>query len=896
MMMRQGQILRYALLPGLLPRLHYFITHGFAYTAFLTALIYQALGLLPAHHPYLRTANYGRYGVRHVIAEAANHLTFSWRHLDQIVIFVVLLIAIAIFIGMVGMFILSLFIYHPALAQEHGGPWSIFSVNYEHNPGPTQDIAFMILDRVFGVRGIFESCVSDPGNPCRDLSGNILPDAFAEFPAPMHLAMHTLMQFFSNGIFIVSIIIILYYVITLTAETAVTGTPFGQRFNKLWGPLRLILFLGMLVPLNVGGVNGGLNGAQLTVLWTAKFGSNLATNAWGRFNDVLTTSYLGQVDTLIARPNIPELGDVVKFMFVAKTCRIAEEVAYGYPDGGIQPYIVRESFLKDVLDGGTDPRTSLPLMETSYAEAAQFANYGTIVVRFGHYDEKENGLYRGAVRPICGQIRLPVTATDMKGDSTSAVKKIHEYYYDLLRMMWTDAAMTRRAECIVKNKMQDVYDPSCKDLPDLKFGEEQMNQSHEFIEAHVVAALNEQADNGKWAVPADLMVRGWGGAGLWYNRIAQINGAVSGAIMNLPQPDLYPDVMEQIADYRRSSFTHVSSDKIFEPPDNVDEKIDYDRPRDGDIAIPLYQAYSFWQADSSANPRTSRTGNMFLDAINAVFGTSGIFSMRDNANIHPLAQLTALGRGMMDATLRNFALGATGSGLNLMFKSSESRMIKTFTSFLWAMANMTLVISIILYYILPFIPFIYFFLSIGEWIKAVFEALIAMPLWALAHITRMDGDGLPGPAAANGYFLLFEILIRPILIVIALLTSMSIFGATVKILNGVFDLALSNLTGSGVEEAASMTEGIVSLVRGPVDELFYTALYAVICYMLALSSFKLIDQIPNQILRWMGTGVSPLHEGVDSQVSGMTKRTVQGITLATQKLQGGALASVLGLR
>lgn len=894
--MTRGQVLRYALLPGLVPRLHFFFTHGFAYTAFLTALIYQALGLLPAQHPYLNTANYGRYGVRHVVAEAANHLTFSWRHVDQIALFIVLLAAMGMFVGMVALFVLSLITYQPALAQEQG-PWSIFSVNNEHNPGPSQDIAFMILDRVFGVVGIYESCVSDPSNPCRDLGGNILPDAFAQYPAPMHLAMRTLLQFFSNGIFVISVIIILYYVITLTAETAANGTPFGQRFNKLWGPLRLILFLGMLVPLNVGGVNGGLNGAQLLVLWTAKFGSNLATNAWGRFNDVLTTSYLGQVDTLIARPNIPELGDVVKFMFVAKTCRIAEEFSYGYADGGIQPYIVRDNLFKDILNGGgADGRTSLPLMDTSYDEAAAFANYGTIIVRFGHYNEKENGAYRGAVRPLCGQIRLPVTAMDMKGDTGSAVVKIHQNYYDLIRMLWMDAAMTRRAECIVKNKMSEAFDATCTDLPDLKFGEEQMNQAHEFIEAHVVAALNEQVNNGKWAVPADLMVRGWGGAGLWYNRIAQMNGAVSGAILNLPQPDLYPDVMEQIANYRRASFTYGAADKIFEPPDNIAEKIDFDRVHDGDIAIPLSHAYNFWQADGTANPRKAPTGNMFLDAINAVFGTSGIFSMRENANIHPLAQLTVLGRGMMDATLRNFALGAVGSGLNLMFKSGETRLIKTFTSFLWSMASITLAMSVLLYYILPFIPFIYFFLSIGEWVKAVFEAVVAMPLWALAHITRMDGDGLPGPAAANGYFMLLEILIRPVIIVVALLASMTIFGAAIKILNGVFTLALSNIAGAGTQEAASMTESIVSYVRGPVDELFYTAMYTVICYMMALSSFKLIDQIPNQILRWMGTGAKPLHEGVEGQVSGLSTRATQGITLATNNLQGGALASVLGLR
>ena len=53
-------------------------------------------------------------------------------------------------------------------------------------------------------------------------------------------------------------------------------------------------------------------------------------------------------------------------------------------------------------------------------------------------------------------------------------------------------------------------------------------------------------------------------------------------------------------------------------------------------------------------------------------------------------------------------------------------------------------------------PFIYFFFALAGWIKSIFEAVVAMPLRALAHL-RIDGEGLPGPGATNGYFLLLEI-------------------------------------------------------------------------------------------------------------------------------------------
>ena len=47
----------------------------------LMAQIYAMAGLLPPNHPYLNPENKGRYGVRHVIAEAANNLQLNKHNL-----------------------------------------------------------------------------------------------------------------------------------------------------------------------------------------------------------------------------------------------------------------------------------------------------------------------------------------------------------------------------------------------------------------------------------------------------------------------------------------------------------------------------------------------------------------------------------------------------------------------------------------------------------------------------------------------------------------------------------------------------------------------------------------------------------------------------------------------
>jgi hypothetical protein len=88
--------IKYALLPGIIPRLSDFFRSGFMHVAFGIALVYYNVGLLPAGHPYTNPVNIGRYGIRHVIAEAARNLKWSWRHIDQILIFFTILIGVVL--------------------------------------------------------------------------------------------------------------------------------------------------------------------------------------------------------------------------------------------------------------------------------------------------------------------------------------------------------------------------------------------------------------------------------------------------------------------------------------------------------------------------------------------------------------------------------------------------------------------------------------------------------------------------------------------------------------------------------------------------------------------------------------------------------------------------------
>jgi hypothetical protein len=184
-------------------------------------------------------------------------------------------------------------------------------------------------------------------------------------------------------------------------------------------------------------------------------------------------------------------------------------------------------------------------------------------------------------------------------------------------------------------------------------------------------------------------------------------------------------------------------------------------------------------------------------------------------------------------------------------------------------------------------PFLYYFFAVGAWIKGLFEAMVGVPLWALAHI-HIDGDGLPGTFALSGYFMIMEIFLRPILIVFGLLASITIFSAQVRVLHDIWSLVTTNLTGFNEGLAATSTApagstGTLSQFRDKIDQFFFTVIYAIIVYMLGTSSFKLITHIPAKVMRWMGANVEAFNDNAEEVAQGlMGKMTAVGSIMSNQ--------------
>ena len=187
--------------------------------------------------------------------------------------------------------------------------------------------------------------------------------------------------------------------------------------------------------------------------------------------------------------------------------------------------------------------------------------------------------------------------------------------------------------------------------------------------------------------------------------------------------------------------------------------------------------------------------------------------------------------------------------------------------------------GVLLAYYVPLIPFISFLFSVLSWVLAVMEAVISMPLLALAHLT-VQGEGLPGAAAKAGYFFIFQIALKPVLMVFGLIVGLIVFYAAVSYMNLFYLMAIS-------------TTGGLATSHLFLSRLVYNGLYVIILYMCANSSFKAINLIPEHAMKWMGAQTYHFaHMGEAQQVVGPLLQGAGNISQVTGALtSGGASAA-----
>lgn len=143
-------------------------------------------------------------------------------------------------------------------------------------------------------------------------------------------------------------------------------------------------------------------------------------------------------------------------------------------------------------------------------------------------------------------------------------------------------------------------------------------------------------------------------------------------------------------------------------------------------------------------------------------------------------------------------------------------------------------------FVLPMVPYVMWIAGIASWLILVCEAVVAAPLWMLAHMT-LNGEGLHGNAR-QGYALLFDVLFRPTLMLFGLFFGYFVFDAMSWLVHQTF----------GVAAGFALSHGW--LVSNFLGMLLLVWMFVLLHMILALASFRLIAIVPNRVPQILGFG------------------------------------------
>ncbi len=79
---------------------------------------------------------------------------------------------------------------------------------------------------------------------------------------------------------------------------------------------------------------------------------------------------------------------------------------------------------------------------------------------------------------------------------------------------------------------------------------------------------------------------------------------------------------------------------------------------------------------------------------------------------------------------------------------------------------------------------------------------------------------------------------------------------------------------------------VTEWAREALDELFYTILYAIVLYMMALSCFRLIDLVPIKVMRYLGTSAQAFSDNTEGFAEKLIQYTAYGGHEMTDEIKG----------
>jgi len=793
----------------------------------LLAMVLAGCGLFPANHPGLLDEK-APLSFAEVIRVSWSRLSFTRDGIPQIVLFA------AVFGCLIFSFLFVVTLLFSILVpQAHAAETSsIFT-----SPA-TADWGNAWLRYIF-----YGEAISISNHADASVSG-----------CSMQSAIGAMLSFYSSAILVLAGIILLYHLTTMIIDTARTGKFMGEA-NQVWAPIRLVIAIGLLVPIATSSGSssscniGGYNTAQYIVIKVAEMGSGLASQTWNIFLSALTNAEVSSTCTngspsCVKTP--PAAREFATRMINNYACALIYNTNLGNVYGS-------QSVIDTITENAGAPVTTVTSIDFSDTTKVETYNFGALFQNKLQY---------------CGGLEvLPVPQGVYKGVYYAQLKVVNTYLPKFQEFAANTYSYYAHADVD-----QDRASKAMAKAETLIAGFEDALKSA--ISSSVATGDSETARiiSGTTSTTtstndSSFKENGWLTAGAWFNTIARLASDRSSSIHNGVPTALSPKLGADGADDTKG----VKSVKArtVEQMKRYSDALGYKISTDGLASSTKVAASGFDQKSLTqrflafVNPVDFLFSLIELGGyITGIWDSTGALSLKFDKTQNPLQELAAFGQGFITAgtwMLTTGALATTigasveavrsgGAGMVASFFSAGmtdlgggalSSGLKMIGSLLISLSVLFFTIGFTLGFVLPLFPFFRFFFGSLTWIVAVFEAIVAMPLFALAHLTP-HGNGLMGNGAAKrGYFQLLQILLRPTLMIFGLVAGFILFAVAISFLNAVFAIAAA---GTG-----NLTGGTPALAR-----VLYAVIYCALAYICANKCFQTIGMFPQHALTWLG--------------------------------------------
>lgn len=799
----------------------------------LVAMVFAIYGLFPLDHPFLKNQNEAPMSLMEVITTAYSRVRFTRQTFLQPIIFFAV-VGIMIF-GVVGVAITALTLFS---TKAHASAFFDPAAN---------DLAASWLNYLFRDGSMITGTI---------VFGDVtsyLEDPLTGYSA-IQAAFISALAFYSNAILLIAGILLFYHLVVMIAETAHHGEVMGKKANKIWAPIRLVFAIGLLVP-----INSGLNTGQYIVVRVAELGSGLASNTWKIFLNALLS-----IDLLFDGPTAGVLERVALDLIRIKACTTA---------------------WNKTIEEGSD----LNLSSAKISESGKCESKTTGGLKGNRCGFTSNSLKSS---DICGAYFIP------EDSSSPLSQKAAQYQKEAIESAMSGSINTaaQKITDMVSTEANDSADKQL-DLDNAILGAVGDYQKAVIAKMMLLAAEEKAL---YYAALTSLGEYGWALAGAFVNTISRVQADMAIlSIDSMPRTER-PKIQDAAlnekgagGDVYRNVTNAMDAFDVFASRDAAKASgskaqcsmmagLDLDEG-DGTLTSIGHALFGMidWQATMDG-VWTTQAGIKCGIKGPGTFHLGIFFGGKD-----PLSQMSRLGYNMLKTAFAAYAAAMAGDVVSAAAgkagEGRDSKKAKALTGgakmlgagfkglgmFIGSIFMMT---GFSLAFIVPLLPFMYFFFAVLTWVVAVIEAVIAVPLICLAQLNP-EGDGLPGKAR-KAFFFIFNIFLRP---------TMTVFGLIVGLL--VLYVALSYLNFSymiAVAGAGGTSYGLATIAK-----IVYTALYCIICYIIANHSFKIIEHIPANALNWMGESAQAMHNMGD-----MAK--IEQLSLIMSSTASGSLMPMMG--